>query len=100
MRRRSLRRNPPGATRGPVLQSLSCVGAVGRQGPLGMNRAFIDLHCHTSASFDSLAKPGDVVRAAAERGLTHLVITDNDRIEGALEARDLAPAGLTVIIGE
>jgi predicted metal-dependent phosphoesterase TrpH len=65
-----------------------------------VTRAFIDLHCHTSASFDSLARPGDVVRAAAERGLTHLVITDHDRIEGALEARDLAPAGLTVIIGE
>jgi len=65
-----------------------------------MTRAFIDLHCHTSASFDSLAKPGDVVRAAAARGLTHLVITDHDRIEGALEARELAPAELTVIIGE
>jgi len=26
-----------------------------------MNRAFIDLHCHTSASFDCLARPGDVV---------------------------------------
>ena len=28
---------------------------------------FIDLHCHTSASFDSLADPGAVVRAAARR---------------------------------
>ena len=65
-----------------------------------MTRAFIDLHCHTSASFDSLARPGDVVRAAAARGLTHVVITDHDRIEGALEARDLAPAELTVIVGE
>lgn len=65
-----------------------------------MTRAFIDLHCHTNASFDSLSKPRDVVRAAADRGLTHLVITDHDRIEGALEARDAAPDGLTVIIGE
>ena len=65
-----------------------------------MTRAFIDLHCHTSASFDSLARPGDVVRAAATRGLTHLVVTDHDRIDGALAARDAAPAGLTVIIGE
>jgi len=65
-----------------------------------MTRAFIDLHCHTSASFDSLARAGDVVRAAAERGLTHLVITDHDRIEGALQARELAPPGLTIIIGE
>lgn len=65
-----------------------------------MTRAFIDLHCHTSASFDSLARPGDVVRAAAVRGLTHLVVTDHDRIDGAIAARDAAPDGLTVIVGE
>ena len=63
-------------------------------------RAFIDLHCHTSASFDSLAQPGAVVRAATRRGLTHLAITDHDRIDGALRARDAAPDGLTVIVGE
>ena len=63
-------------------------------------RAFVDLHCHTSASFDSLANPRSVVRAAAARGLTHLAITDHDRIEGALRARDAAPAELTVIVGE
>lgn len=62
--------------------------------------AFVDLHCHTSASFDSLASPEAVVRAAAGRGLTHLAITDHDRIEGALRARDAAPDGLTVIVGE
>ncbi len=63
-------------------------------------RAFVDLHCHTSASFDSLASPRSVAAAAAKRGLTHLAITDHDRIEGALEARDLAPAGLTILVGE
>jgi predicted metal-dependent phosphoesterase TrpH len=63
-------------------------------------RAFIDLHCHTSASFDSLAKPSSVVAKAALLGLTHLAITDHDRIDGALRARDAAPVGLTVIIGE
>jgi predicted metal-dependent phosphoesterase TrpH len=63
-------------------------------------RAFVDLHCHTSASFDCLAKPESVVKAAAKRGLTHLAITDHDRIDGALRARDLAPEGLTVIVGE
>ena len=65
-----------------------------------VDRAFIDLHCHTSASFDSLASPGDVVRAAARRGLTHLAVTDHDRIDGALRARDAAPGGLMIIIGE
>jgi predicted metal-dependent phosphoesterase TrpH len=63
-------------------------------------RAFVDLHCHTRASFDCLSAPKAVVRAAVERGLTHLAITDHDRIDGALEARQLAPAGLTVIVGE
>ena len=63
-------------------------------------RAFIDLHCHTSASFDCLASPASVVWAAATRGLTHLAITDHDTIEGALRARDAAPDGLTVIVGE
>lgn len=65
-----------------------------------MMRAFIDLHCHTAASFDSLADPGKVARAALGRGLTHLVITDHDRIDGALRARDVAPDGLTIIVGE
>jgi hypothetical protein len=41
-----------------------------------------------------------VVKAAATRGLTHLAITDHDTIDGALRARDAAPAGLTVIVGE
>jgi hypothetical protein len=64
------------------------------------SRAFVDLHCHTRASFDSLSSQEDVVRAAATRGLTHLAITDHDRIDGALRARDLAPSGLTIIVGE
>ncbi|MEW5992638.1 MAG: PHP domain-containing protein [Chloroflexota bacterium] len=61
---------------------------------------FVDLHCHTSASFDSLASPRSVVAAAARRGLTHVAITDHDTIEGALEARAAAPVGLTVLVGE
>ena len=40
------------------------------------------------------------MEAAATRGLTHLAITDHDLIEGALRARDAAPEGLTVIVGE
>jgi predicted metal-dependent phosphoesterase TrpH len=68
--------------------------------PRMTERAFIDLHCHTSASFDCLSDPIKVVRAAAARGLTHLVVTDHDRIDGALRARDGAPDGLTVIVGE
>jgi len=69
----------------------------------GAARAFIDLHCHTSASFDSLAAPSAVVRAAAARGITHLAITDHEHIEGALEARATAEREhlpVTVIVGQ
>jgi predicted metal-dependent phosphoesterase TrpH len=46
-----------------------------------------------------------VVRAAAARGLTHLAITDHDRIEGAIAAQAAVAAGsgvsgLTVIVGQ
>jgi predicted metal-dependent phosphoesterase TrpH len=71
-------------------------------GPEG-GRSFIDLHCHTSASFDCLAAPSAVVRAAASRGLTHLAITDHETVDGALEAREAArkhAPHLTVIVGE
>ena len=62
-----------------------------------MARYFADLHVHSRASFDALASPRDIVRVAAERGLTHIAITDHDRIDGALAARDAAPGGLSVI---
>ena len=62
-------------------------------------RAVVDLHCHTGASFDSLSDPATVARTAAERGITHLAITDHDRIDGAQRARDAAIPGLTVIVG-
>ena len=74
--------------------------AAGDAGPMVPAQAFLDLHCHTSASFDSLASPASVARAAAARGLTHLAITDHDTLDGALEARDRAPDGLTVLVGE
>ncbi|MDQ3449270.1 MAG: PHP domain-containing protein [Chloroflexota bacterium] len=63
-------------------------------------RSFADLHVHSSASFDSLSQPAALVRAALQRGLTHLAITDHERLDGALRARDLAPPGLRVIVGE
>jgi predicted metal-dependent phosphoesterase TrpH len=43
------------------------------------------------------------VRTAAARGLTHLAVTDHDRIDGALEAQAAATAGerqLTVLVGQ
>ena len=72
----------------------------GPDGSEGLGRAFVDLHCHTAASFDSLARPAAVVRAAAARGLTHLAITDHGTLDGALEARERAPEGITVLVGQ
>jgi hypothetical protein len=73
-------------------------GFGGPGAPAGV--AFVDLHCHTSASFDSLADPLKVVRAARDRGITHLAITDHDRIDGALRAREAGIEGITVLVGE
>jgi len=67
------------------------------------SRAFVDLHVHTSASFDSLASPESQVRAAASRGLTHLAITDHDTIDGALAAREYVSreaVPVTILVGQ
>ena len=61
--------------------------------------ARVDLHCHTSASFDGVADPAALVARALERGLTHLAITDHDTLDGARRAAEAAPAGLRVLIG-
>jgi len=68
--------------------------------PEAAGRSFVDLHVHSNASFDSLSKPADLVRNAERFGLTHLAITDHERIDGALRARDLAQASVRVIVGQ
>jgi len=40
------------------------------------------------------------VAKARRIGLTHLAITDHERIDGALRARDLAGDDLRIIVGE
>ena len=59
----------------------------------------IDLHSHTTAS-DGQHTPSELVRLAAEAGVTHLAITDHDTVAGIPEGMDAAPArGLTLIPG-
>ncbi len=58
----------------------------------------VDLHVHTSASYDCLSEPADVVEAAREAGLDRIAVTDHDEIEGALAARSLDAR--RVIVGE
>jgi predicted metal-dependent phosphoesterase TrpH len=59
---------------------------------------FVDLHVHTTAS-DGRLSPADAVRAAAERGLTAIAITDHDVLSGLDEALAAAPPGLEVVPG-
>lgn len=58
----------------------------------------VDFHCHTHASKDCLSNPAAVIKTARLRGLTRLVITDHNSIQGALAARELDPE--FVIVGE
>lgn len=63
-------------------------------------RSFVDLHTHSRASFDSLAGTREMMAKAVRLGLTHLAITDHERIDGAQAAAAVAPPGLQVIVGE
>jgi predicted metal-dependent phosphoesterase TrpH len=68
--------------------------------PPHTTRSFVDLHAHSSASFDSRANPAAMLERAARLGLTHLAITDHERIDGALRAQELAGDHIQVIVGE
>lgn len=60
----------------------------------------LDLHVHTSYSFDSLMRPAQALKKAKERGLNGIAITDHNTIRGGLEATRLnEDAGFVVIIG-
>ncbi len=80
----------------PTVATTSTPLAGGPRGP----RAFADLHAHSSASFNSLAPPEKMVERALRLGLTHLAITDHERIDGAQRAVEAAAGRLSVIIGE
>ena len=67
--------------------------------------AFVDFHVHTRFSRDSLLNEEKLVRLAIERGLTHIVVTNHNNVEGAMAVRDKAAElglddRLTVILGE
>jgi len=58
----------------------------------------VDLHSHTYASPDSANDPRDLVARARDVGLAKLAVTDHNTIEGALEAKALAPD--LIIVGQ
>ncbi|WP_442915617.1 PHP domain-containing protein [Marinobacter sp. C2H3] len=49
----------------------------------------VDLHCHSTAS-DGVLSPAELLARAAERGVTHLALTDHDTLAGLAEARQAA----------
>jgi predicted metal-dependent phosphoesterase TrpH len=60
-----------------------------------------DLHVHTNHSRCSNAEPIAILKAAKEKGLDGIAITDHDCIEGALEVKKLnRDKRFEVIVGE
>lgn len=58
----------------------------------------VDLHTHTDRSPDAAIPPRELVERAIAAGLDRVAVTDHGEIEGALEAREVAPE--RVIVGE
>ncbi len=68
-------------------------------------RVFADFHVHMRFSRDSVLTEERLIRAAMERGLTHIAVTNHNNVEGAIAVRDAAREmgvddRLTVILGE
>jgi predicted metal-dependent phosphoesterase TrpH len=59
----------------------------------------VDLHLHTSASFDSQSDPLQVARRCQSLGLGPVFVTDHDTIDGALRMRAEVPE-VEVVVGE
>jgi predicted metal-dependent phosphoesterase TrpH len=60
-------------------------------------RARVDLHLHSSASFDCRVPPLEVARRCRQLGLSPVFLTDHDGIDGAFA---LLEAGQPAVIGE
>ncbi len=59
----------------------------------------IDLHCHSNIS-DGTMTPDELVKHAAERGLSAMALTDHDEVAGVKEAMEAGKRyGITVIPG-
>ena len=57
----------------------------------------VDLHMHSSASFDGRVPPVEIARRCRQFGLSPVVLTDHDTIEGA---RSLVELGEPVVVGQ
>lgn len=59
----------------------------------------LDLHVHTSHSYDGLCSVEDTVKAAKAKGLNGIAITDHNSIAGHAEARKFSKRGFIIIPG-
>lgn len=57
-----------------------------------------ETHCHSDRSKDSFNKLADLIRVAKKKNISRLAITDHNRIDGAIVAKEMSPD--MVIIGE
>lgn len=64
-----------------------------------MERIKVDCHTHTNVSFDGHISPGKYVKRMAEIGIGAAVVSDHNRIDGALEIEALHPP-FRVIVSE
>jgi predicted metal-dependent phosphoesterase TrpH len=53
--------------------------------------ARVDLHVHSSASFDCSVPPAEVARRLRSYGMGPVFLTDHDSVEGARQLRDQGP---------
>ncbi|MHC4663569.1 MAG: PHP domain-containing protein [Planctomycetota bacterium] len=59
----------------------------------------IDLHVHSSYSFDSRLEPADIIEVALDKGLDGVAVCDHNTCEGGVATKRLAPPELMVIPG-
>jgi predicted metal-dependent phosphoesterase TrpH len=53
--------------------------------------ARVDLHVHSSASFDCSVPPAEVARRLRSYGMGPVFLTDHDSVEGARQLREQGP---------
>ncbi len=79
----------PGALSPPIVPNVAG-GAIA-------TRVRVDLHLHSSASFDCRVPPLEVARRCGQLGLSPIFLTDHEGIDGA---RSLIEAGEPAVIGQ
>jgi glycosyltransferase involved in cell wall biosynthesis len=59
----------------------------------------VDLHMHSHHSFDSKTKMANIIKAASDRGIRAISITDHDTLDGSLEALQVDHPEVIIVPG-